>query len=279
MVWCGGTRTAGRTDIGRVRHLSPGIYCKSEAGPDSVPHYFIEPQQRQEDQVTIDGPLYRHLAGALRLRVGETVTLVDGDHQLQGKVIAHADRQLTVAVISEQPLPTPRYELTLLVGMPKGRKLEEIVKRAVELGVRRVQPVITARSIARGKERERADRLASIALEAAQQSGRERVPEVCPAMTFKQFLAAPQQGAGVVLYEREKNVSLVSALSDSGHEDCSHYRLFIGPEGGLSEQEVDSLMAVGFVRAGLGPYVLRSETACFAALAVAGAVLEQRFRS
>jgi 16S rRNA (uracil1498-N3)-methyltransferase len=266
-------------------------FCKSHArpGPDpeksrplggaaSVPTYFITPDMRQDGRVVVTGPLHRHLAGALRVRPGERLTLVQGDRVLQVRVADVGARRLTAEVTAEAPVPPEPVRLTLAVGLPKGRKLDDIVRQAVELGATRIVPVRTARSVPRpagGKgpgskgNDARAARLAAIALEAAQQSGRARVPEVAPVTPFADFAARPPEGRGVVLWEDEHAAGLPELLS--GAPDAA--TLLVGPEGGLAPEEVAALVARGYRTARLGPHILRSETACLAALAVASAVL------
>lgn len=235
---------------------------------------------RQDRRVVIDGPLQRHLAGALRLRVDEPLTLVDGAMRLHGRVIAVDRRELVVAVERVEALPAEPFGLTLAIGLPKGKKLEEIVRHAVELGVGRVLPIVTERSVARGRDGgDRGARMDLIALEAAQQSGRAHVPRVEPPEPLATFAAKAPAGCGVVLWERAEGPSLLDVLTDR-HEDCIQpgrrdATLVIGPEGGLAEREVAMLAASGYRVATLGPFTLRTETACLAALAVAAQALSR----
>jgi len=229
---------------------------------------------RADGRVVVTGALYRHLAGALRVRPGERLTLVDGDRVLAVRVASVDGGRLTAEVAAEAPNPPEPVRLTLAVGLPKGRKLDDIVRQAVALGATRVVPVRTSRSVPRPAGRNpddsdaRAARLAAIALEAAQQSGRTRVPEVASVVPFADFAARIPEGRGVVLWEDEHAVGLPEALAGA-----SGATLLVGPEGGLAPEEVAALVARGYRTARLGPHVLRSETACLAALAVAAAAL------
>lgn len=261
-------------------------FCKTHArpGPDpeksralggrttGLPTYFTTPDMREGGRVVVTGPLYRHLAGALRVRPGECLTLVEGGRVLAVRVEAVAGGRLTAAVTAEAPAPPEPVRLTLAVGLPKGRKLDDIVRRAVELGATRIVPVRTARTVPRptgGKDDDaRCQRLAAIALEAAQQSGRTRVPEVAPVTSFADFAARPPEGRGIILWEDEHAVGLLDALAGAPAAT-----LLVGPEGGLAPEEVAALVDRGYRTARLGPHVLRSETACLAALAVASAAL------
>lgn len=238
-----------------------------------MPSYFIAPDMRDGDRVVVTGPLYRHLAGSLRVRPGERLTLVDGARLLSATVERVEAGSLVAAVTADAPAPPEPVAVTLAVGHPKGRKLEEIVRHAVELGVGCVRPVYTARSVARPRGRAaRADRLEAIALEAAQQSGRTRLPRVDAPVSWEDFLEDPGAGVKLVLWEGERARPLLDALPDAPPE----VTLFVGPEGGLSEAEVAALRARGFASVRLGPHVMRTETACLAALAVVAAACRPR---
>ncbi|MDH5527682.1 MAG: 16S rRNA (uracil(1498)-N(3))-methyltransferase [Nitrospirota bacterium] len=232
-----------------------------------MPHYFIEPGTRDGESVTVSGPLHRHLAGSLRLRVGETVRLVDGDRLLEVRVEVADRHQLVARVIGDTLLPQEAVDVTLAMGVPKGKKLDEVVRHATELGACRIVPVYTRRSVPAVKERTaRDERLAAIALEAAQQSGRSRVPTVDAPVSLEAFIlhSIRETTHGVVLWEREAGVPLADALPGPGVA----ITLFVGPEGGLAEEEVNQLTDAGFVRAHLGPFTLRAETAALAAVAL-----------
>lgn len=283
-----GRRRPGRAGVsGGAGWTVGGDFAKPTPGPGrtrrfpalggrttGLPTYFITPDMREDGRVVVTGPLYRHLAGALRVRPGERLTLVDGARLLTVTVADVAAGRLTAEVAADAPVPPEPVRLTLAVGLPKGRKLDDVVRHAVELGATRIVPVRTARTIPRPGPRPsesaaREARLAAIALEAAQQSGRVRVPEVAEVVPFADFAARPPEGLGVVLWEDEHAVGLLDALSGAP----AAVTLLVGPEGGLAPEEVRALVERGYRRARLGPYILRSETACLAALAVASAAL------
>lgn len=255
-----------------------------------MPHFFLDQGMRADDRVAISGPLFNHLKGSLRVRSGAQLELVDAGQILSVQVEAVTDRELSGRVTAVREAPPEPVRITLAVGMPKGRKLEEVVQKAVELGVFRVVPVVTERSISRPEQgRNRTDRLHAIALEAAQQSRRAYVPEVAEPLLFSAYIMQINRagegtgGAGrhdanmnIMLWEREENRSLAAVLAAIPASEPTEITLFIGPEGGISAGEARALMDCGFVSACLGPHILRTETACIAALAVTGTVLENR---
>jgi len=233
-----------------------------------VAHYFIDKSMQKGGRVEIPDPLARHLGGSLRVRVGELLRLVCGDRWLTVRVEDVRRGMLAGVVQEDVALPSESVSITLAMGVPKGRKLDDVVRHAVELGVRRVIPVYTRRSVPVARERPvRDERLAAITLEAAQQSGRFLVPEVLGALSLEAFILQHRQtgGPGVVLWEGETGTPLAQVLRSAGPE----MTVFVGPEGGLEREEVDALRSAGFRSASFGPFILRTETAALAAVAAA----------
>jgi len=156
--------------------------------------------------------------------------------------------------------------VVLIQGLPKGDKLDWVLQKSTELGVSAVWPVVTARSVARPKPEAlgtRHGRWQRIVEEAARQSGRAEVPEVAPLRSLDEALKALVPGMRLlVLDEEERSERLGLAAGDAA------VAIVVGPEGGLTREEVDVLRAAGGVPVSLGPLVLRTETAGLAALAV-----------
>ena len=154
------------------------------------------------------------------------------------------------------------------MALPKGDKMDFIVQKAVELGACRVVPYTAARSVSRPDAKalaKKAVRWRKIAREAAQQSGRGRVPEVADCMSFGE--AVRQAGAcapALLLYENERQNSLRAALTARPFAEAA---LMVGPEGGFAAEEVQAACEAGLVSVSLGPRILRCETAPLAALA------------
>ena len=163
-------------------------------------------------------------------------------------------------------------EVVLYQGMPKGDKLELIIQKCTELGVSAVIPVETSRSVVHldnSKAGKKLERWQKIAQEASQQSKRVQVPTVGPYYNWKQFLnhLSQQNGLTIVFWEDEQTQSL-KALLRSQAEKPQRINLVVGPEGGLSEDEVEQLRALGAVSASLGKRILRTETAGMAGISM-----------
>ncbi|MCI8497083.1 MAG: 16S rRNA (uracil(1498)-N(3))-methyltransferase [Clostridiales bacterium] len=228
-----------------------------------MPRFFIEPPS--VFPVILTGENARHISRSLRMTIGERLTLCDGqgtDYECAVDCIG-AD-SVTVRLISEGPSKgEPSLRVTLYQGLPKSDKMELIVQKAVELGVSRIVPVLTGRSISRpdGKAAaKKQERWQKIALEAAKQCGRGRVPEVSPVVSLSDAVRTAPKPA-ILFYEG--GGAALTALTIPKDGEAS---IFIGPEGGFAPEEVERLCQNGAVAATLGPRILRTETAPLAAL-------------
>ena len=233
-----------------------------------MPRFFVErPLTVGQTAILTDGDA-RHLAGALRVTVGEAVTLCDGAGTDYACTVTAVEReQVSLAVEAATPtVAEPTLAVTLYMGLPKGDKMEFIIQKAVELGVTAIVPVVTARSIVRLDEKDAAkkqQRWQKIADEAAGQSGRGILPQVETPISWKQAL--PRLAAENTLLCYEGGGQPIGRLVTPADTALS---LVVGPEGGFDPAEVEAVTAGGGRIATLGKRILRCETAPVAALAV-----------
>jgi 16S rRNA (uracil1498-N3)-methyltransferase len=234
-----------------------------------VTRFHIRPEAVVGDRVTFDAEETRHLSRVLRLRAGALVRTIDGRGQeLTVRLIRVGPREAEGDVVeraaraSESPL-----DLTLVQGIPKGDKFEAIVRMATELGVGRIIPLVSERTVARwtSPPSGRLARWRRVAKEAAKQTGRAVIPDVVEPIPLGEWLAAPRSPGLLLCLWEEETVPLAAALPEA---PPGHATVVIGPEGGLAEGEVRALRASGALVAGLGPRILRAETAGPVALAL-----------
>lgn len=233
--------------------------------------FTIAPERIAGDRVTFDRDETRHLARVLRLGPGDVVAASDG-----------AGRELTVRVESVGELASGTVlsvatrasespmAITLLQGVPKGDKMETIVRACTELGVARIRPVLAQRTIVRlepARWRERARRWQRVAREAAKQCGRVVVPDVEMPRPLAEWLATDDDGGLALCLWEAAETPLAGAL-DGVAAPPARLRVLVGPEGGLAREEVDAARAHGFTVVGLGPRILRTETAAPAFVAI-----------
>ena len=233
---------------------------------------------RMTQRLFVDAPLaeVRLLSAAqshqllrvLRMGEGAQVLLLDGCGVEAEAVITGAhDGCAAVSVGPPRPCAgEPALRVTLYQGLPKSDKLAYIIQKCVELGVHAVQPVEMARSVTRIREKDRKqERMDAVAREAAEQCGRGCVPAVYPPQPFAKALAATAQDGRMHFFCSPDAVRALPCAFADGTSSC--VGLWVGPEGGMAPDECAALAVVGGVAVGLGPRILRCETAGPAALA------------
>ncbi len=215
------------------------------------------------ERVSFDADEAHHLGRVLRLGPGDVVCALDGrGHELTVRLTHVAPRTAEGIVVAraDRPAESP-LELVLAQGIPKGDKLEGIIRMATELGVCRIAPLVTERTIARVEPprwERRLERWRRVAREAAKQSGRAVVPEVDPPRALGDWVAGPPSpGLLLCVWEGER-AGLSTVLPPRGPDRIT---VIVGPEGGLSATEIAHLRSAGAVTAGLGPRIMRTETA------------------
>ena len=223
---------------------------------------------------------YHHLIEVSRLGIGEEFeVVVDATHWQTVRLKAVSKTLLEIdAVTPLVPVPQLPVMLTLVQGLPKGDKMEEILKKGTEIGISRFVPVVCERSIPKwdaSKQRVNHDRWNKILLNAAQQSHQSAIPIVDALHSGFDSLPPAEDGSvGLVLWECEHSLHLADHLQTvSRREKAIPISMVVGPEGGLSKREVDGLVAKGFVPVTLGSSILRTENAGFAAAAIIFALM------
>lgn len=230
-----------------------------------MPRFFVEKEAISSGEVTVAGDDAYHIARALRMAVGDRIEVSDcsgTDYVCELTYIR--DNECRADILSSAPSGSePPIEITLYMAYPKGDKLEWVVQKATELGVARICPFEADRVIKRppkDKMEKTVTRLTRIAHEAAKQSGRSILPTVDPVLSFS-AMCEQLSGYDLVLfcYEREGGVSLRDVLKKNG--SCRRFAVIVGCEGGFTVGEAESIVKSGGVSVGLGPRILRCETA------------------
>lgn len=219
-----------------------------------------------DEKIILDGESARHIAKSLRMRVGDVICVTDGGGDDYGCQIEEITKdEVVLKVCYKQACESePSCRVTIYQGVPKSSKMEDIIQKCVELGVCEIVPTLTKRCVSRPDDKsagKKNQRYQKIALEAAQQSGRGIVPKIENMKTLRQAIAEDESDVKIVFYEGggEK-------LADIVKPDTESVSVFIGPEGGFEQEEVEQIEASGGVRATLGKRILRTQTAPVAAL-------------
>lgn len=240
--------------------------------------FYVPPSQIDADTATITGSEHHHLRNVLRMKPNETIRIIDG----QGNVyIAETldtptNRSLTNARICNSEYHTlPSPELTLFQGLPKNDKMELILQKTTELGVTQIVPLHSERALQK-PSLNRYKRWHRVVISATKQCKRAWLPELCKAQEFEDSLTQLEKFTlRLLLIPHTEQPPIIphveiqhikTVLQETSHP--STIAIFVGPEGGFSNQEITSAIQSGCVPVTLGTNILRTETAAIVAIAV-----------
>lgn len=230
-----------------------------------IPRIFHHQPLAANSRIALDEGAARHVARVLRLGCGAQLRLFDGLGGEFPAVIDDADKNAVHVSVGEHlPIEVESpLMITLAQGISRGERMDFTIQKAVELGVQRIVPLDTERSVVnlKGERRDKKlDHWRGVIISACEQCGRNTLPELLPMQSITSWLDIPLQGTGLLLDHRAEG--RVSTLNKP-----DALNLLIGPEGGLSEKEREMAYAAGYSGLRLGPRVLRTETAALTALA------------
>jgi len=215
----------------------------------------------------------RYLKTVLRLKEGDRLVVFDGRGSEYGTRIEEwGEHSVSLAVLDRQHVDFPGRKITLAQSLPKGTKMDFIIQKATELGVSRIVPFVSSRSIPRltnEKAAARHKRWRRIAIEAAKQCGRATVPELSELSGFEDMLdLSGKDSPGIILWEGEISRGLKAVLTEATEREKGDFFFIVGPEGGFSWQEIETARLKGFTTASLGRNILRTETASLVILSI-----------
>ncbi|MBS4176285.1 16S rRNA (uracil(1498)-N(3))-methyltransferase [Lederbergia citrea] len=236
--------------------------------------YFIEEVYSDQKSVRISGDDFHHIARVMRMNEGDLIWVVYKDAKTASAKITHISDSYVEAEITDlekQDKELPVH-IAIASGLPKGDKLEWIIQKGTELGASEFVPFIAGRSIVKWDDKKapkKLERWNKIAKEAAEQSHRQVLPPVHSPISFNELIDLSRKfDRKIVAYEEEaksgEQKNFVKELNFAKQED--KILLVFGPEGGLTSKEASELSAQGFELCGLGPRILRTETAPLYAL-------------
>lgn len=236
-------------------------------------HFFVDSSQICDTRVIITGADVNHIKNVIRLKVGDEISISNGedgrDYRCQIEEITETQVICRLRFIKEDGVELPA-KVYLFQGLPKGDKMELIIQKTVELGVYELIPVAMKRCVVKLDEKKAKSKIArwqGIAEAAAKQSKRAVIPQVKEVMTYRQALEyAQDMDVKLVPYEMENILDSSSGMAgtkklmESLHAG-QRIAVFIGPEGGFEQDEIDAAIAFGMKPITLGKRILRTETA------------------
>ncbi|MBL9145819.1 MAG: 16S rRNA (uracil(1498)-N(3))-methyltransferase [Verrucomicrobiaceae bacterium] len=233
-------------------------------------HFHLPASEWHGSDVELRGEEAKHCIQVTRHRAGDVVVLFDGaGRKAEARIEAASGGVVRLHLLDDSQIPKPRCEITLLQALVKGDTMEWIIEKAVELGVQRIIPVISQRSIVRLNTAEAAKKLAKwqrVALEACKQCGQAWLPEVVMPCSVE-AACGPLEADVKLTASLQPEARSLRAIRQGAARSAA---LAIGPEGDFTEGEYAVLAAGGFQPWSLGSLILRSETAAVCALSILG---------
>lgn len=235
--------------------------------------FFVNESSVQGEIITITGPDVKHISRVLRLETGDQIGVSTGNgSEFDAQIREITSKAVICEIVAKKTESTESpIRVTLYQGLPKGEKMELIVQKSTELGVFRIVPVMCERTVVKLDQKKASDkrmRWQRVAEEAAKQSRRMIIPQVEEPVSFQAALGQMPAGTLVIMpWEEQKSGSIRQILKEkSGILD--DIAIFIGPEGGFSQNEADLAVARGVHLVTLGPRIMRTETAGIVATAI-----------
>ncbi len=228
---------------------------------------FLTSNKLEGEKIFVNSEESNHIMNSLRHKIGDKILVSNEiDKEYLTKIIDFEKGQVVLKIEDISPLQKSHKEIVLVQGLCKGEKMDFIIQKATELGVKKIIPLETRRTIVKYdkiKGEKRVERWQKIAAEAAKQSNASLIPQVSQIEKLKDFGNNLEENTKYILFwEDEDELYLKDVLSETKEDKLT---LIIGPEGGFDEQEVRNLEGKGVITVSLGNKILRTETAALAA--------------
>ncbi|HJN85514.1 MAG TPA: 16S rRNA (uracil(1498)-N(3))-methyltransferase [Patescibacteria group bacterium] len=234
--------------------------------------FFLKQEQLQNNHVFFNPEESKQIKNVLRLSAGDRILVLDNRGNTYTVEISKSDNKTLKGNIIEKQFQKPgnKFSISLGQALTKGSKIDFIIQKATELGVENITFIETERSVVKYKNVQAKDKLKrweKIAKEAAEQSHRLTIPNVSCHRNLEDFCKTNENaGLKLIFWEEEKEKKLRDCLkNDIG---ISRLSILIGPEGGFSSKEIELTRKFGFISVGLGPRILKTETAVMSILSI-----------
>ncbi len=227
---------------------------------------YVPMETEYPASLTIDGPAAHHLARVLRMSTGDALELFNGTGRIATAAIAQITKHsVTVAIRAQRQEQRPVPRITLVQALIRPQPMDWVVRKATELGMQHLQPVLTEHCVVR--TRERPERWQKTLISAAEQCGANWLPTVAPVQKLTDWLQAPERPDTVYLCSLTDDTQPFKTALRAQPTPPAHVAVVVGPEGDFSPPEREAARAVGAIPVSLGTLTLRAETAALMAMA------------
>ncbi len=233
--------------------------------------FFVSPEQIKDENIFIRGGDVKHIKDVLRLKVSDKIEIVCDGIVYLSIISAIQNKEVVLDILETKKGDNePPIDIYLYQGLPKSSKMDFIIQKATEIGVKVIYPVITNRTVVKiknkKKEENKINRWNKICAEAAKQSKRDSQPKVNNILEFHEMLELLSGETNILVpYEEEERMGFKNIFNENKNDKV---HLIIGPEGGFEEEEITELKNIGGKIVSLGPRILRTETASLVAITI-----------
>jgi 16S rRNA (uracil1498-N3)-methyltransferase len=215
----------------------------------------------------------KYVGSVLRLAEGDPILLFNGSGREGEGIIDHLnDKEVSVKILRAWPVSPKKMAITLAQSLPKSGKMDFILQKATELGIHRIIPFVSRRSVPkldRDKAAAKQSRWQKIVMEAARQCRSAHIPEVNPVVSFAEMLEqAPEGSLRIIFWEEETVADIKGLLGHDRTEKGNACFIVVGPEGGFTADEVMTAKDMGFLPASLGRHILKTDTAALTVITI-----------
>ncbi len=226
-----------------------------------MPHYYVKPENISDGKFLISGDDTHHLIKVLRVKKGDRINLFDGTGKIYtGKISAISKNRIEGQILSDKKGIESKLNINLYQSMPKGERSGWLVEKLSELGIRKIIPIYTERSVNKDISVSKFERWQRISRSASEQSLRPDFLEIVEPRSFKDSIVSVEKtSVNIIPWESENEQTITeSFLKIDGSKEVN---IFIGPEGGFTEKEIELAKSNGVFPVSLGGRILRAETA------------------
>jgi 16S rRNA (uracil1498-N3)-methyltransferase len=239
----------------------------------TVPRLYFPRNLEESDRFELGKENLRYVKSVLRMKKGDRLMLFDGSGRECETLISRITKDAFVLEVTKRCTPREKgIFITLMQSLPKANKMDFIVQKATELGVGRIVPFLSSRSVPRlstEKAGHKVMRWRNIAVEAARQCGRANVPGIDEFLSYEEALTqTDNESLNMIFWEEETGKGVRDILTDRRHDGVKAISFIVGPEGGFAKEEVARAAEKGFVSVSLGRQVLKVETAALTILSI-----------
>jgi len=264
----------------KLYYLLSFIYSLLSIIRGPMPHFYVNPENIIDGMFKIEGEQTHYVSTVRRFNAGDEIMIFDGlGKSYKGKILT-ANKSFIEGRIISSSYKMPSFTINLYTAIPKGERFEWLIEKAAEIGVVKIVPLITKRSVQLGVSENKLARFEKISISASSQCGRNDIMKICEPQDFKSACknaAGDKNFINILPWESQDEKIFIPNLfkKEAKFPLLAGANIFIGPEGGFEENEISFAKQAGIITVSLGENILRTETAAIAAAILTAAQLCQ----